>query len=93
MAEVSGVYHIAAAGQTSWYGFATAIVNHLSESGGAEVAVRRVTAIATSEYPTPARRPAYSVLDCSAARAAFGVSLPDWAEQLRLCLEDYTKGR
>lgn len=93
MAEVSGVYHLAAAGQTSWHGFATAIVNHLRESEDAEVAVRRVTAIATSEYPAPARRPAYSVLDCSAVRAALGVSLPDWAEQLRLCLEDYTKGR
>ncbi len=88
MAEVSGVYHLAAAGQISWHGFATAIVNYLRESGDAEFAVRRVTAIASSEYPTPARRPAYSVLDCSAVRAAFGVTLPHWAEQLRLCLED-----
>lgn len=93
MAEVSGVYHLAAAGQTSWHGFATTIVSRLRESGDTEVAARRVTAIATSEYPTPARRPAYSVLDCGAVRDAFGVSPPDWGEQLRLCLEDHTEGR
>jgi dTDP-4-dehydrorhamnose reductase len=79
---VTGTYHLAAAGEATWYDFATAIVEalRLRET----VAVERVEAIPTTAWPTPARRPAYSVLDCEAAAKAFGVRLPDWREGLAL---------
>ena len=85
LAERSGVYHLAAGGMTNWHGFATVIVERMRESG-AQVACRAVTAIPTSAYPTPARRPAWSVLDCGKLRDTFRIALPDWREQLDLCL-------
>ena len=69
---------------TSWYGFAKAIVTALPPRvDGTRVEVRAIT---TAEYPTPARRPAWSVLDPSKLREAFGLSLPPWREQLLRCL-------
>jgi dTDP-4-dehydrorhamnose reductase len=80
----SGFYHLAAGGCTSWHGFAERIVARLPES---ERKCRVVQAIPTSEYPTPAKRPAYSVLDCGRLESTFGLRLPDWAEMLDLVLE------
>ncbi len=85
LAEKSGLYHLAAAGETTWHGFAEAIVAALRETGE-EVRTTRVAPIATADYPTPAARPAYSVLDCSKLRETFGVTLPDWRESLSACL-------
>ncbi len=76
----SGVYHLAAADWTSWHGFATALL--AADPRREEQRCRRVVPIPTREYPTPARRPAFSVLSCDRARDAFGVSLPAWREQL-----------
>ncbi len=71
-----GVYHLAAGGETSWAGFAEAIF----EEAGLDVRVRRIT---TAEYPTRARRPAYSVL-----RSERGApELPHWRDGLRRLLE------
>jgi dTDP-4-dehydrorhamnose reductase len=50
-----------------------------------------VTPIATAEYPTPARRPARSVLACGRLERDFGVALPHWNEQLALCLEELSE--
>ena len=86
LAEKGGLYHLTAAGETSWHGFAEAIVDWLRETGQ-PVRCKRVVPIGTADYPTPARRPANSVLDCSRMRDAFGIGLPDWREQLRLCVE------
>ena len=72
----SGVYHMTAAGCTSWHGFATAILAELGLDN-------QVTAIASSEYPLPAKRPANSVLDNSRLAAAFGIRLPGWEAGLR----------
>jgi dTDP-4-dehydrorhamnose reductase len=90
--EVSGIYHMTAEGETSWYEFASAIVEkaktapHLdwlaSATGGLPVITRRVIPIASSEYPTPARRPAYSVLSNARLNRVFSVQLPNWREQL-----------
>ena len=80
----TGVYHMCAPDHTSWYGFAKAIVTALPPRvDGTRVEVRAIT---TAEYPTPARRPAWSVLDPSKLREAFGLSLPPWREQLLRCL-------
>ena len=72
----SGLYHLAASGQTSWYGFARAI---FARFGRDHVTVEPIP---TAEYPTPAARPAYTVLDSSKVRTTFGLDIPTWSEQL-----------
>lgn len=86
LAERAGIYHMSAAGETTWHGFASAIVDAMREHGG-KVLAGKVTPIATADYPTPAARPAYSILDNSKLSGTFGISLPDWREQLALCLD------
>lgn len=83
-AAFTGLYHLAAAGHTSWHGFASRIVEGLA------VAERKCTvveAIPTSEYPTPARRPAYSVLCCDRLERVFGLRLPGWERSLEMVVE------
>ena len=80
----NGEYHLAASGQTNWHEFASRIIEWMPE---AERKCRVVEKIATSEYPTPARRPAYSVLDCGKLRKTFGLRLPDWEASLRQVLD------
>jgi dTDP-4-dehydrorhamnose reductase len=77
-ADLYGVYHFSGTGATSWHGFATRIIE-----AQAEVTGRRpqVVAIATADYPTPARRPANSVFDCSRFEQTFGFSARDWSEE------------
>jgi dTDP-4-dehydrorhamnose reductase len=70
-----GVYHYTGAPAITWYGFARAIVAAASDCLRQ---VPRIEPIATSEYPTPARRPANSVLDCTKAALTFGLVPPDW---------------
>jgi len=79
----SGVFHLTTAGETSWHGFASAIV-----AGRDGLRVKAVTPITTAEYPLPAPRPANSRLDTGAFRARFGLALPDWRDCLQLCLEE-----
>jgi dTDP-4-dehydrorhamnose reductase len=81
--EQGGLYHLSAAGCVSWYGFAEAI---LTAEKAAGKRVPRLVPIATREYPLPASRPPYSVLDSSSALSTFGISLPDWHQQLTLCM-------
>lgn len=84
--EMSGIYNMTASGKTSWHGFAEAIVDRLRISG-TPMRSDRVVPIATSEYPVPAKRPACSLLDCSKLGETFGIVMPDWREQLQLCVE------
>jgi dTDP-4-dehydrorhamnose reductase len=74
--DLSGTYHLVSGGQTSWYGFARAI---FGQFGYDDVPVEPVT---TDAYPTKAERPAYSVLDTTRIRDAFGLDIPTWTEQL-----------
>ena len=79
--ELSGIYHLCASGHTSWYGFAQAIFSH--------PAVHQrpaLQAITTAQYPTPAQRPANSVMNTEKFRQCFG-ELPSWQEALQHCLE------
>jgi len=93
VSRVSGIYHMTAAGKTSWFEFAETILEKTSRlprgipwfetaTKGQPLVARRVTAITTAEYPTPARRPAYSVLSNSHLKEIFGLELPDWKSQL-----------
>ena len=82
----SGLWHLTAHGQTSWHGFATAIMEEVAARGLLDRAPR-VVPIATAEYPTPARRPAYSCLDTTAIAADFGLPLPTWQVGLSSVLD------
>ena len=78
----SGTWHLTAAGETSWHGFARAIFEE-AHAAGLLARMPQVEAIATADYPTPARRPAYSVLDTTKLRGDFGIEPPQWREGLR----------
>lgn len=75
-----GTYHYTNAGQTTWHGFAVKIFE--LASAYEPLTVQTVKAIPTSEYPTPAARPANSVLDCTQFVGAFGANQPPWDEAL-----------
>ena len=81
----SGTWHLVADGETSWHGFAEAIVDE-AHALGLIARKPRVVAIPTADYPTPARRPAYSVLDTTRLQRDFGVAPPDWRDGLRRTL-------
>jgi dTDP-4-dehydrorhamnose reductase len=93
ISRLGGTYHITGGGKTSWFEFAESIVERASRTphstawfaattGGRPLVVRRVTPITTEQYPTPARRPAYSVLSNSRLKQTFGLELPSWKAQL-----------
>ena len=78
----AGIYHLSASGKTSWYGFAKAIF----ENDVNERKLESLVPINSEEYPTPAKRPAYSLLDCRKLSNSFGVVLPDWEESLKVAI-------
>jgi dTDP-4-dehydrorhamnose reductase len=91
--DVSGIYHMTAGGETSWYDFTNAILEEAAKTpksapwfvaatSSLPLITRRVIPITTGEYPTPARRPAYSVLSNARLNRAFSLQLPDWRKQL-----------
>ena len=77
-AAKGGLYHATSAGSTTWFGFAQAIFAARAKRAGPSFKAPRVVPIATREYPTPARRPANSVLSNARLHATFGVALADW---------------
>ncbi len=92
-----GLFHLTAAGQTSWAGFAQAILEDYealldwpaySDEFGGPLNAKRVVAITSEQYLSPARRPRNSVLSNAKVRAAFGIVMPDWRSQLRLAMQD-----
>jgi|SRR5665213_2257525 len=94
LADVSGIYHLTAGGETSWYDFANAILEEAAKipastpwfaaaTSNLPLIARHVIPIAASEYPTPARRPAFSVLSNARLNRTFSMQLPDWRIQLK----------
>ncbi|MGV8960567.1 MAG: dTDP-4-dehydrorhamnose reductase [Stenotrophomonas sp.] len=84
---LSGTWHLTATGETSWHGFAEAIFAEAVASGRLPRAPK-VEAITTADYPTPARRPAYSHLDVSRLQADFGLQLPTWQQGLKRVISE-----
>jgi dTDP-4-dehydrorhamnose reductase len=82
--QLHGIFHMACAGETNWARFASAIFESLRLSGKP---VPKVTPITTAEYPTSARRPANSRLDCSKLERVHNIRLPSWRTSLTACLE------
>jgi dTDP-4-dehydrorhamnose reductase len=75
---------MSAAGEASWADFAEAIFEASARAGGPSAKVNRIT---TADYPTPAKRPANSRLDCSRLEQIHRVRLPDWRESLQAVVE------
>jgi dTDP-4-dehydrorhamnose reductase len=91
--EFSGVYHATAAGQASWYDFTKEILEQTCSlfdrpPDWCRRALASLQPVPSSEYPAPARRPAYSVLSNEKLARVFGLRMPDWRHQLRFCLEE-----
>lgn len=85
--DAQGIYHFSNEGVASWYDFACAIVEEACALGYA-LKVRQVTPIASEEFPTPARRPAYSVLDKRKIRPRLDGPIPHWRSSLRRMLTE-----
>ncbi len=81
MNKASGIYHLSCKGETSWYGFAKAILDYSKEAQHA-----KMIPILSSEYPTPARRPMRSVLSNAKIAQDLGIEMPLWEEALKQCL-------
>jgi len=99
--DLGGTYHVTAAGGTTWYDFAKTILEEgktqnaarnswfVAATGGKPLVATKVIPISTSDYPTPARRPAYSVLSNARLEQKFGIKLADWRTQLhRACADE-----
>ncbi len=81
----SGIYHLCNSGFTSWHGFAEEIFK-IARKNGIELKVNEVKPISASEFPTPAKRPANSMMDCSLVSKTFGITMPDWKDGVRECM-------
>ena len=84
-----GTYHYCGAGKTTWHGLATAIFEIAGQYE--KFLVKNVVPISTEEYPTPVRRPANSVLDCSKIKEHFGIEARPWRESLMVMIEQLYK--
>lgn len=88
--ETSGLYHLAAAGEVSWHGYATLVIEQ-ARLRGIPLSVQRIIPIATHEYPTPAQRPLNSRLDCQKLKSTFRLNLPGWQAGLNRMLIEIEK--
>ncbi len=79
-----GIYNLSGSGKTSWFGFAKTILD--KDSNKKEHKLKHLIPITTSDYPTLAKRPAYSLLSTEAIKKSFSISLPDWESTLKLVL-------
>jgi dTDP-4-dehydrorhamnose reductase len=88
--STGGIYHLAGAGETTWYDFAAAIFAGWARRGRRVPALEAIT---TAQYPTGAPRPHNSRLDCSKVARVFGLRLPAWRSSLERCLDELAEAR
>ncbi len=91
--EASGIYHMTASGETNWCEFARHILTEVSRVNEAardwcRKGLDKLQRISTAEYPTPAERPAYSVLSTDKLAKTFNIHMPHWEGQLRQCVQE-----
>jgi dTDP-4-dehydrorhamnose reductase len=86
----SGIYNLTSSGETSWFGFAKAILTEAAVRFGSPLP--NLVPIVTADYPTPAKRPANSRLSCQRLEQTFGVTLPHWEHALSLVMDTLTEG-
>ena len=84
----SGLYHLTASGYTSWHGFAEEAVNIVTRRFSFPLKIKTINAIATSEYPTPAKRQKNSRLCLDKLEKEFDITIPDWTQSLDLCINE-----
>ena len=87
LAQTGGIYHAAGHGETTWHGFAAEAVRLLQEREP-DAKLAKIEAIPTAEYPTPAKRPANSRMNCNKLAERFGWKMMDWRESLKKVLGD-----
>ena len=85
--EASGTFNFTSAGETSWHGFASAILDEGAKAGF-DINTETVVPIPTSDYPTPATRPVYSVLNTEKIRPLLPGPIPDWRDSLKKMLQE-----
>jgi len=83
-----GIYHFSNTGATTWFDFANAVFEIAARSGYVRPRLRPIT---TAEYPSPAARPQWSVLDCRATIRHFGLTIPAWRDALQRCMDRLAK--
>ena len=86
--DLFGTYHFTNTGVASWFDFAIAIFEE-AEAQGYSLKLKSVNPIATADYPTPAQRPAYSVLNCQKVAAVLNYDVPYWRASLKSMLQDH----
>ena len=83
-----GTYHFCGGGQTTWHGLAEAAIGLARQRTEIDFKLQRINSLTTEEYPTPAVRPAYSVLDCTKLQKALGVTIAPWDTRLAAAMDD-----
>ena len=88
-----GLYHLAAGGETTWHGYAKFVLDHAAQAQQAmKIVAKTVEPVATSAFPTPAKRPHNSRLDTSKFQATFGLRLPHWQQGVARLLDEVLGG-
>ena len=82
----SGLYHLTAAGETSWFGFTEAAVEQFRHLPDTSLCVQKIIPITSADYPLPADRPKNSRLDIRKFEDHFNLQLPSWSDSLSLCI-------
>jgi dTDP-4-dehydrorhamnose reductase len=83
-----GTYHFCNRGETTWFGFAQAVFTRARQYSAYSLQVKQLMPITTADYPTPAKRPAFSVLNCDLIQKTFSIPIRPWQAALQDTLED-----
>jgi len=90
--SLGGVYHAGDAGETTWFGFAKEFVS-IAQAAEQEQRFARLVPIETAEYPTPAKRPGNSRMNCERLQRELGFVMPDWRDSTRKVMEQVLAAR